>query len=154
MVRSQRSSSPSKEWPPKASAAKRSPRRFGLPLLTTKRRFAEAALGGRGGCRTTLGDHEARRLVCLSFSSVLGHISRTLRDLCVCSVGPMITIRRVMLPRCLLRASFQTHHAAQSPARPQQRPGVHQGGALARETVEMWETMMIASFTFTFRPPW
>ena len=69
------------------------------------------------------------------------HISRFVRDMCVCSVGPMIKNQARDLaemfiagiiadtPCCKVATSAGIWHRAQ----PQERPGVHEGGALASE---------------------
>ena len=64
-------------------------------------------------------DHVARKLVCVAF--LVSHLSNC--DLCGCSVGLVIK-------------SADIWHGV----RPQQRPEAHDGGALASEAGDMWES--------------
>ena len=95
-----KSSLPSKKWQPLAWATRRSRPRW---ACRPQRRSG----GCRGStrrarwCRTTLGNHAAKRFVCVLFSlHVWSRISRTARDFARLFCGSDDKITSVMLPRC------------------------------------------------------
>ena len=143
----QRNFSPSRRWQPKAGASRRLPRRLGC--------LSERRSGGCSSCAprarrylTTLGDHAARRPVCVSSSYVLCP-SLDMRVMCtffngssdkIRSAFVRITNQRMTCSHTVLhsRQCSQTSSGIWHRARPQHRPGAHECGALASEAGHVW----------------
>ena len=133
-------------WQPLAWATRRSRPRWACRSQRRRGGCSGSARTARW-CRTALGDHVVRRLVCVVFSLPFSfHISRIASDLCIFSVELIVksgarprrfTGQRLDCIRAVLAQSPVFANVCKRPVQPQHRPRAHEGGALTSEASDM-----------------
>ena len=130
---------------------------LGLPQSTTKRWLhrlrSEGETVSHNVGRPRCEEAGLCRFFCSQPTLFSAHLSRNVRDLCICSVGPMINqardLAKILIagiiadtPCC---AVTRVRKRLQTSGMERGRTSAHEGGALASEACDLWESCGFSS---------